>query len=268
MQRFELPVTPRHVSNLGEVMNLSVMHDRLLKMAVRVRLTSAGLEEQARVPNGGYSGGNISNSPMHMGDLGSGVYSQQLSSTLLENEEYILDEVNEALARFAQGTYGICEHCKETIANNRLEALPYTRHCMPCAVELKDGVAVNMNIGRPQRLTGPFAPSNGAPADGFVHDLLPDHSRNGHVVTDSHAAGTPGGGSAVGGLAGSTMGNGEPTADMDAAFGSGQFDAHLDTDAVNLSSYASHSFGSLEEVPTAKPSRHGKHPNSDVRPTR
>jgi hypothetical protein len=45
---------------------------------------------------------------------------------------------------------------------------------------------------------------------------------------DTHAAGTPGGGTAVGGLAATTIGDGDPAAtDLDDAMGSGAFDAEL-----------------------------------------
>jgi RNA polymerase-binding transcription factor DksA len=41
-----------------------------------------------------------------------------------------LDEVEHALAKFDQGTYGLCERCGEQIAEARLEAIPATRFCV------------------------------------------------------------------------------------------------------------------------------------------
>jgi len=43
------------------------------------------------------------------------------------------EEVQAALARLADGTYGICTDCGEEIAVGRLEALPTARSCMSCA---------------------------------------------------------------------------------------------------------------------------------------
>ncbi|MDP8936268.1 MAG: TraR/DksA family transcriptional regulator [Actinomycetota bacterium] len=44
-----------------------------------------------------------------------------------------LDEVNEALAKFDKGTYGLCERCGNAIAPARLEAKPAARLCIDCA---------------------------------------------------------------------------------------------------------------------------------------
>ena len=44
-----------------------------------------------------------------------------------------LDEVNEALAKFDKGTYGLCEGCGQPIAPARLEAKPAARLCIDCA---------------------------------------------------------------------------------------------------------------------------------------
>lgn len=46
-------------------------------------------------------------------------------------------DVDAALARMAAGRYGRCERCDELIPAVRLLALPETRHCLPCKVELE-----------------------------------------------------------------------------------------------------------------------------------
>ena len=44
-----------------------------------------------------------------------------------------LNDIQAALGRIDAGTYGICTHCGEAIAERRLEALPYTATCVGCA---------------------------------------------------------------------------------------------------------------------------------------
>jgi DnaK suppressor protein len=44
-----------------------------------------------------------------------------------------LGEVDHALAKFDNGTYGRCESCGNPIAEARLEAMPSARYCMSCA---------------------------------------------------------------------------------------------------------------------------------------
>ncbi len=44
----------------------------------------------------------------------------------------VIADVEQALRRLDDGTYGICEGCRQPIAAARLEAIPYTRHCVSC----------------------------------------------------------------------------------------------------------------------------------------
>lgn len=44
-----------------------------------------------------------------------------------------LDEVERALAKFEDGTYGVCEQCGKDIAPARLEAMPTASLCINCA---------------------------------------------------------------------------------------------------------------------------------------
>ena len=55
--------------------------------------------------------------------------------TVLANEESILDEVEAALDRIEQGSFGRCTKCLRLIRKERLEAIPYSRFCVACAVE-------------------------------------------------------------------------------------------------------------------------------------
>lgn len=112
------------------------------------------LEEQARTGLGGEAGGNLSGAPMHLADLGTEQYMQELNATLLENESYIRLEIRDALARLDRDAYGICERCGKSIIVERLEALPYTRYCTPCSAEVGDGATANLNVGRPDAMDG------------------------------------------------------------------------------------------------------------------
>jgi RNA polymerase-binding protein DksA len=84
------------------------------------------------------SSGNLSNVPLHMADIGTENYDQEFTLGLIENEQGTLELVNEALDRLARGTYGRCEECGEPISKPRLQALPYTRHCIQCARDLEN----------------------------------------------------------------------------------------------------------------------------------
>lgn len=68
----------------------------------------------------------------HMADDASEAFEQAKDLALRQNAEKVLAQVNEALARFEQGTYGICQQCGQEIDPARLKALPYARLCLRC----------------------------------------------------------------------------------------------------------------------------------------
>jgi DnaK suppressor protein len=70
----------------------------------------------------------------HQADSGSEVFEQESAVTLERNERELLRLVEQALERLAQGQYGRCLRCGEPIAEERLLALPYVAHCLPCQV--------------------------------------------------------------------------------------------------------------------------------------
>ena len=52
--------------------------------------------------------------------------------TILENEEQELKEIDLAIERIENGSYGTCEECSCVIDLERLAALPFTRLCVDC----------------------------------------------------------------------------------------------------------------------------------------
>ena len=56
----------------------------------------------------------------------------ELHIRLHQTDGRLLRAIEEALARIRQGTYGVCEACKQPISRARLKAVPWTRHCRDC----------------------------------------------------------------------------------------------------------------------------------------
>jgi DnaK suppressor protein len=71
----------------------------------------------------------------HMADYGSDNYEQEFTLGLLENDVETLRDINDALARIDEGTFGLCEECGEPIARARIKALPYARMCVECKMK-------------------------------------------------------------------------------------------------------------------------------------
>lgn len=57
---------------------------------------------------------------------------RQLLSSLSINDSLILSQIESALEKIENGTYGTCEKCGKPIPLGRLEVLPYATHCVPC----------------------------------------------------------------------------------------------------------------------------------------
>ena len=64
----------------------------------------------------------------HMADHGSDNFEQDMTLGLVEDERKVLAEIDRALGRIEEGSYGVCEGTGLPIAVSRLEAIPYTRH--------------------------------------------------------------------------------------------------------------------------------------------
>lgn len=64
----------------------------------------------------------------HMGDLGSKEESMDLTYRLIERNKKFIGELNRALTRIENGTYGICRATGKPIEKERLEFAPHTRY--------------------------------------------------------------------------------------------------------------------------------------------
>ncbi|HEY5707114.1 MAG TPA: TraR/DksA C4-type zinc finger protein [Terrimicrobiaceae bacterium] len=74
---------------------------------------------------------------MHQADAGSDAYDRDFALSLLSQEQDSLYEIDEALKRIENGSYGICEMSGKSIPHARLEALPFTRYTVECQAELE-----------------------------------------------------------------------------------------------------------------------------------
>lgn len=75
----------------------------------------------------------------HMADAGSDSFEQEFNLGLIANEEELLREINDALVRIEDKSYGTCEGCSEMVADERLKAIPWARHCLDCQRRMEEG---------------------------------------------------------------------------------------------------------------------------------
>ncbi|MDD5326988.1 MAG: TraR/DksA family transcriptional regulator [Phycisphaerae bacterium] len=83
---------------------------------------------------------DLSNMPIHMADAGSDTYEQENTLGLMDSERKMLTEIDEALDRIENNTYGFCEGAGEPIPKARLKAIPWARYCLKCASLAEKGL--------------------------------------------------------------------------------------------------------------------------------
>ena len=88
--------------------------------------TADGLTEESEDE----SLGELSSLDQHPADIGTETFDRERDLSILEQVEAELADVEHALKRLDDGTYGRCEACGKPIGDERLEALPAARFCL------------------------------------------------------------------------------------------------------------------------------------------
>jgi DnaK suppressor protein len=131
------------------------MRDRLLGQV------DQGMEEILGELN---SAGQLSTTPVHIGDAAPGQLDADI--TVFETGRDILQQVQDALNRIDDGSFGICVDCGSIIPVERLRQIPYTACCIDCIDSHNDDSQDQYQTARPVRLTG-FEAIEFAEKEGF-----------------------------------------------------------------------------------------------------
>jgi DnaK suppressor protein len=73
-------------------------------------------------------------------DRAASSYNKEFLFHQSNNDRQLLNMVESALDRIRQGTFGECISCGQEINPKRLEAVPWTRHCIACQEKLEQGL--------------------------------------------------------------------------------------------------------------------------------
>ena len=76
--------------------------------------------------------GDLSAYTIHMADMAADTYERELSMNIVSSEQEILYQIDDALKRLDDGSYGICQQCNKPISMSRLRAVPYASLCIEC----------------------------------------------------------------------------------------------------------------------------------------
>jgi len=116
---------------------MKVYKERLLALRARLRGDVHAMADAALNKTRAEASGDLSLMPIHMADVGTDNYEQEFTLNLLQNDESMLELVEGALERIEGGVYGSCVECSGRIPKTRLNAIPYTPHCVKCASKLE-----------------------------------------------------------------------------------------------------------------------------------
>lgn len=123
------PLNKRELTKFRELL--------LIKRAAIVGNVSS-MESEALTGGGS---GSLSHLPQHMADAGSDTYDQSLSLDIAASQRKLLQEIDDALQRIDDNTYGICELLGIPISKARLEAKPWAKYSIEAARRLELGRA-------------------------------------------------------------------------------------------------------------------------------
>ena len=99
---------------------------QLIDRRERLSGTLSSMRTEALKPNG--SGNEVD----ELADYGSDQFEQELTLGLIENEAGEVAQIDAALERIEDGSFGKCEECQAVIPVKRLDAVPFARCCIKC----------------------------------------------------------------------------------------------------------------------------------------
>jgi len=114
---------------------LGKQRDRLLQLRDNILDSMNGVAKDTLRSRA--EGSEASAFGMHQADAGSDAYDRDFALSLLSQEQDALYEIEEALKRIEQGTYGTCEMSGKAIAHARLEAIPFARYTVECQAQIE-----------------------------------------------------------------------------------------------------------------------------------
>jgi RNA polymerase-binding transcription factor DksA len=129
-----LGFNPKKVKSVEAIAEADVPEKfkRYYKLLIDLRThLSAGIElhsEETLKRSAKDDAGDLSSYGQHMADAGTDTFDRDFALSLVSSEQEALSEIEAAIKRIRDGTYGVCEITQKPIAKDRLLAVPFTRY--------------------------------------------------------------------------------------------------------------------------------------------
>lgn len=114
--------------------DIAVFKERLEKMRAQILSSLHGASESAKVSDiaRGYS--------QHQADQGTDDFERTVSLELSSQEYHVLKQVERALNKIEEGTYGICDLTEKPIPKKRLDVIPYATMTVEAQEKMEKGL--------------------------------------------------------------------------------------------------------------------------------
>lgn len=116
---------------------LNFYQEKLFNLRDEIYTQMQDLSEETLRKSQKEMSGDFSGYSIHMADVATDNYDREFNLGLVSNERKVLLEIDEALNRIKDSSYGICLKCEEHIDEARLNAIPYARYCKACKEKLE-----------------------------------------------------------------------------------------------------------------------------------
>jgi DnaK suppressor protein len=113
--------------------DLTLHRERLLALRARLLGDMTQMEDDALNDHN-----TTSSISTDMEERGSDHADQEVTIRLLGSDKDTFEQVEAAIERIENGSYGRCEECGEKIPESRLDAIPYTARCIRCASQQEE----------------------------------------------------------------------------------------------------------------------------------
>src|SRR6476469_10375304 len=121
-----------HLSKDMDKKKLESFKKRLEERQQVLRKTVSRTEEDGRIAD--------QDTAQDIADRAASSYTKEFLFSQSNNDRQLLMMVDGALARIREGSFGECISCGKEINAKRLEAVPWTRHCIECQEKLEQGL--------------------------------------------------------------------------------------------------------------------------------
>jgi len=118
------------LAGAGAGMSVDLADRRAQLLELRSRVLGAAQD----IVEGDVDDGELSSAggDQHLADHASEMVDREVDESLEENAEELVRDIDRALAKIDEGTYGTCERCGQPIPEERLDAVPYATLCLSC----------------------------------------------------------------------------------------------------------------------------------------